>query len=58
MVGFSPAPETRGPNPHNLVGNIETQPMATAGAFEDQELMPQAENLSVHHCSSLKGLPS
>src|SRR5271157_116273 len=31
--------------------------MATAGALEDQELMPEGKNLSFERCSSLKGLP-
>jgi hypothetical protein len=35
-----------------------TQPMATAGALEDQELMSEGKNLSFERSSSLKGLPS
>jgi len=36
----------------------QAQPMVTAGALEQQELMSEGKNLSLQRSSSLKGLPS
>jgi hypothetical protein len=32
--------------------------MTTTGSWENQELMPQGESLSVQHCAGSKSLPN
>ncbi len=55
----SPAtPQSCEPYPQESIGATQAQPMATAGALEDQELMSEGKNLSLQRCSSLKGLAS
>src|SRR4029077_5602628 len=41
QCGFPIAPKTREPNPHESVGEVQTQPMVAIGTLENQELMPQ-----------------
>jgi hypothetical protein len=45
-------------NQHKLIGDMQTQPMAAAGALEEEELMLEGKNLSSKRRSSLKALPS
>jgi hypothetical protein len=52
------APQSCEPYPEESIRATQAQPMATPGALEDQELMPEGKNLSLQRCSSLKGLPS
>src|SRR6266853_502560 len=52
------APQSCEPYPQESIGATQAQPMATAGALEDQEVMSEGKNLSLQRCSSLKGLAS
>jgi hypothetical protein len=56
--GLPTTPERREPNPHKSVGDAQTQPMATAGALEDQELMPEGKDLGLQCCPNSTGLPN
>src|SRR4029077_8448021 len=52
--GSPTTPETREPNPHDSVGDVQTQPMVTIATLKNQEMMPQGKNLSLQRCARSK----
>jgi hypothetical protein len=46
------------PDPQQSISARQTEAITTTGSLENQELMPQGENLSVQRCAGSKCLPN
>jgi hypothetical protein len=57
--GRSPAaPQSGEPDPQKSIGDTQAWPVISAGALEDQELVPEGNNLGLQRCPSSKELPN